>query len=285
MAKGGVVNLLLLVAVLALLLRTSEASIGMENDAEEEKELHLSRTKDAYSFLEASLNALEDNTPPPSPYERVKRKTSQAELGYIHHEMIKKLKIEKLDNITNIRNVIIRCVSDSMQHTMRAITSILEEVLSYNEFCTSLDEHFSYLYDANVTFKKIIKSCRTATEDELRGNYLSLYVEDFKLILQTLKSPHISFRDFDDISKCFAKFYQSFISPFQAYVHDTSFYMKFIGSYRNLEGLYKVEDFVKEFLKTFHARMSTEEITLFFDELFSIYTRSFSHDRCLYQQK
>ncbi|EUD65613.1 hypothetical protein C922_03859 [Plasmodium inui San Antonio 1] len=283
MAKGSVINLVLL-AALALLLRTSWASIGMENDAEEERELHLSRRQDSYSFLEASLNALEVKTPL-SPYERVKRKTSHAELGYVHHEMIKKLKIEKLDNITNIRNIVSRCVSDSIQHTMRAITSILEEVLSYNEFCTSLDEHFSYLYDANVTFKIIIKTCRTATENELRGNYLSLYVEDFKSILQALKSPHISFHDLDDMSKCLAKFYQSFISPFQVYVPETSLYMKFIGAYTNLNGLYKVEDFVKEFLKTFHAGMSEEEITLFFDNLFRLYTRSFSHGRCLYQQK
>ncbi|ANQ07999.1 Uncharacterized protein PCOAH_00020920 [Plasmodium coatneyi] len=284
MAKGRVVSLLLLLATLALLLRISGSSIGMENDAEEEKELQLSRTKDAYSFLEASLNALEVN-PPLSPYDRVKRKISNAELGYIHHEMMKKLKTEKLNNITNIRNIISRCVSDSIQHTMRAATSILEEVLSYNEFCTSLDEHFSYLYDANVEFKKIVKSCRTATEDELRANYLSLYVEDFKLILQELKKPHISFHDFDDISKCMAKFYQSFISPFQVYVSDTSFYAKFVEAYTNLNGLHKVDDLVEEFLKTFNERMSTEEITLFFGELFSAYTRSFSHGRCLYQQK
>ncbi|CAA9987905.1 conserved Plasmodium protein, unknown function [Plasmodium knowlesi strain H] len=284
MTRGRVANLLFLLAVLAFLLRTMGASIGMENDAEEEKELHLSRTKDAYSFLEASLNALEVNKPP-SPYEKVKRNISHAQMGYIHHEMIKKLKNEKLNNITNIRNVISRCVSDSIQHTMRAITSILEEVLSYNEFCTSLDEHFSYLYDANITFKKIVKSCRTVTEDKLRGNYLSQYVEDFKLILQALKSPHISFHDFDDISKCMAKFYQSFISPFQVYVPETSFYRKFVEVYANVKGLQKIENFVKEFLKTFHAAMSTEEITLFFDELFSIYTRSSSQGRCLYQQK
>ncbi|GAB66177.1 hypothetical protein PCYB_083380 [Plasmodium cynomolgi strain B] len=286
MERRRVVNLLLLLllAALALLLRTNGASIGMENDAEEEKALHLSRTKDSYSFLEASLNALEVNTPL-SPYERVKRNISHAEVGYIHHEMIKKLKIEKLGNITNIRNVISRCVSDSIQHTMRAITSILQEVLSYNEFCTSLDQHFSYLYDENVTFKKIVKSCTTATEDELRENYLSLYVEDFKLILQALKKPHISFHDFDDISKCLAKFYQSFISPFQVYVPATSSYKKFILEYTNAKGIFKEEDYVKEFLKTFHSRMSTEEITLFFDDIFSLYTRSFSYGRCLYKQK
>ncbi|KMZ80789.1 hypothetical protein PVIIG_06517 [Plasmodium vivax India VII] len=116
MAKWRAANLLLL-AALALLLRTRGASIEVENDAQEEKELHLSRIKDAYSFLEASLNALEVNTPH-SLDEAVPKKLSQKQLGYAHHEMLKKLKLQKLNNITNIRNVIIRCVSDSRRDEM-----------------------------------------------------------------------------------------------------------------------------------------------------------------------
>ncbi|EDL44827.1 hypothetical protein, conserved [Plasmodium vivax] len=283
MAKWRAANLLLL-AALALLLRTRGASIEVENDAQEEKELHLSRIKDAYSFLEASLNALEVNTPH-SLDEADPKKLSQKQLGYAHHEMLKKLKLQKLNNITNIRNVIIRCVSDSIQHAMGALVSILQEVLSYNEFCTSLDEHFSYLYETNVTFKQIIKSCSTSTEIELRENYLSLYVEDFKLILQVLKNPNITFRDFDDISKCFVEFYKSFITPFQAYVPRTSLYMEFIKTHKNFNDYYSEAEIVREFLKTYLTGMSTEQITLFFDNLFNIYTRSFSYGRCLYHQK
>ncbi|GAW80664.1 hypothetical protein, conserved [Plasmodium gonderi] len=269
------------ILTLTLLLSQNGMSMGKEDEQDQGKELHLTRIKESYSFLEASLNGLEVNGTH-SNYENIKRKISHVDLSTLHETLIKNLKFAKMENIVNLKDVILNCITKTILHITRAMDSILEEVLQYDEFCTTLDKHFSYLYDKNLTIKQVVKSCNRITKKKLMDNYLSLYNDDVNTILAQLKENNIKFQHFDQISNCLHEFYKKITSSFDKYVYETTLYKEFMLNFKDSGNPLVPVNNVKTFLKTLDSNTPEPVILLFFDELFNIYTSNTFSRPCFY---
>ncbi|SBT34413.1 conserved Plasmodium protein, unknown function [Plasmodium ovale wallikeri] len=76
---------------------------GSLSEGAQNTELYLTRTKQAYNFLEDSLNALDGKTPV---QENVKQRISTIDLATAHNALLKDLRFSKLKDIINIKKFV-----------------------------------------------------------------------------------------------------------------------------------------------------------------------------------
>ncbi|CRG94300.1 conserved Plasmodium protein, unknown function [Plasmodium gallinaceum] len=253
--------------------------LSSSNNKKENNELYLTRTKESYNFLEASLNIINNKGPS---YNSVLNKLSNVDLPNVHHEVIKNLKFDKLKEIVNIKNSILNCILESVLHMVKALPAIIEEILEYNEFCSSIETQFSFLYAVDNEYQEKIEDCRTSTTDSIINSYFSFYLEDIDLIVKKYKEkPGDIFNRFDSIVECLDEFYKKVTRPFNEHVKETELFKDFMTKYIKPPGSTYV-DYLKAFLDNFDSNWSNEKITGFFDELYYIYSTNNSYISCFY---
>ncbi|CRG98753.1 conserved Plasmodium protein, unknown function [Plasmodium relictum] len=249
------------------------------NNAKENNELYLTRTNESYNFLEASLNAINNKRPS---YDDVLKKLSAVNLPNIHHEMIKNLKFDKLKEILNIKNSILNCILESVLQMVKALPAIVQEILEYNEFCSSIEVQFSFLFAVDAEYKEKIEDCRRETTDSIITGYFSFYLDDINLIVKRYKEkPDDIFNRFDSIVECLDEFYKKVTRPFNEHVKETELFRDFMNNYNKPKNAAYV-DYLKEFLDNFDPNWSNEKITGFFDELYYIYSTNNTYISCFY---
>ncbi|KAI4838932.1 hypothetical protein MKS88_002443 [Plasmodium brasilianum] len=258
--------------VLVLLLHSPRTVIHSNTAANEQNnELYLTRKKESYNFLEESLNSLEGSKA--STFETVKRRVYSVDLSIAHDKIIMDLKFSMLKNIINVKNNILNCISESILHMVRAIEPILEETLTYNKFCTSIEEQFFPLYEIDEIYKDKIEGCRESTHDTIFLNYFGIPINDVELTLNTYKfDPEIMFRHLNHIENCLNEFYLKMNRPFNEYVKETELYRNFMKTYKKGDTNIENVDYIKVFLDKFDSGWDTTKVLEFFDEMYDHYS-------------
>ncbi|SOV10922.1 conserved Plasmodium protein, unknown function [Plasmodium sp. gorilla clade G2] len=242
-------------------------------------ELNISRISSSNNFLELSLNALKPNN---NIYDDIKKKISNIDVNNIHDEVVKILKFEKLKSIIDIKTSILNCLSESILHMLRSLPAIVEEVTTYNEFCSSLEKMFSFLNDIDDEYKIKIQKCRGVTTDKIIENYFFFHLNDITTIVNIYKNkPNIMFLRFNEITHCLEEFYQKITNPFDEHVKHTELFKNFMKTYKKPHKSNYI-DYLKAFLDNFNQNIEKDKILFFFDELYYYYSVNHTYIACFY---
>ncbi|SBT76812.1 conserved Plasmodium protein, unknown function [Plasmodium ovale] len=251
---------------------------GSLSEGAQNTELYLTRTKQAYNFLEDSLNALDGKTPV---QENVKQRISTIDLATAHNALLKDLRFSKLKDIINIKKFVFEGIMQMVMHMLQSLPTILEEVLTQSEFCTSIEAHFSFLYEIDETYENKIKACNEETRETIIFNYFFLYLQDSSNVVENFKEePGAIFRRLGYIENCLEEFYKKVTSSFHEYLQETELYKDFIKNYERPIDAQNNVNYVEIFLKRFDKNLGKKEIIDFFEELNYHYSINNSHIPC-----
>ncbi|CAD2086244.1 conserved Plasmodium protein, unknown function [Plasmodium vinckei brucechwatti] len=255
------------------------------NDDEEKKsnDIYLSKCDKSYNFLETKLK--NSDSPDNLSYKDVQKKIFDIDLNTLHASLLNNLRINSLRNIIDIKSAIFNCVINSLRQMAKALPAVLEEVFTYNEFCKSIEEAFSFLYEINESYEFMIKECAYMTQDEILYSYFNTYIQDIEDVIKIYREdPSQIFSKFEFVITCLNEFYRKITGNFYPYIKDTTLFKQYMNDHEYKKTNSKTDDikYIEEFIKHFRENADKVDVVNFLQEIYNFYFVNSFYISCFY---
>lgn len=167
----------------------------------------------------------------------------------------------------------------------KALPAILEEIFEYNEFCKSIEEVFSFLYEIDETYEYIIKSCLELTKSQILYNYFNSYIQDIDEVIKMYRNdPSKIFSKFDYVIICLNELYRKITGNFYPYIKDTALFNKYMSEvkYKKNNEAKDGTNHIEEFIKYFRENVHNIDVIVFFQEVYNFYLVNNFYISCFY---
>ncbi|KEG01019.1 conserved Plasmodium protein, unknown function [Plasmodium vinckei vinckei] len=255
------------------------------NNDEENKSsnIYLSKCDKSYNFLENPLKI--SNSPDNLSYEDVQKQIFDIDLNTLHVSLLNNLRISNLRSIIDIKSAIFNCIINTFRQMAKALPAVLEEVFTYNEFCKSIEETFSFLYEIDETYEFMIKTCSDNTPNEIVYTYFNTYIQDIEDVIKIYREdPSLIFSKFEFVMTCLNEFYRKITGNFYPYIKDTTLFKQYMSDHEYKKTNSKTDDikYIEEFIKYFRENVDKIDVMNFFQEIYNFYYVNSFYISCFY---
>ncbi|CXI03470.1 conserved Plasmodium protein, unknown function [Plasmodium berghei] len=269
---------------LIVLFNKNNNFINCNNDeGNKNTNIYLSKCDKSYNFLEnpPKFSDASDSLA----YEYAQKKIFDIDLNTLHISLIKNLQFSKFRNIIDVKSSIFNCIIKTFQQMTKALPAILEEIFEYNEFCKSIEEVFSFLYEIDETYEYIIKSCLELTKSQILYNYFNSYIQDIDEVIKMYRNdPSKIFSKFDYVIICLNELYRKITGNFYPYIKDTALFNKYMSEvkYKKNNEAKDGTNHIEEFIKYFRENVHNIDVIVFFQEVYNFYLVNNFYISCFY---
>lgn len=167
----------------------------------------------------------------------------------------------------------------------KALPAVLEEVFTYNPFCKSIEEVFSFLYEIDERYEHLIKNCAETTQSRILYTYFNTYIQDIEDVIDIYRDdPSIIFSKFEFVIICLNEFYRKITGNFYPYVKDTALFTKYMDNHEYKKNNSKTDDikYIEEFIKYIRENVDKIDVIEFIQELYDLYSINNFYISCFY---
>ncbi|SCL98501.1 conserved Plasmodium protein, unknown function [Plasmodium chabaudi chabaudi] len=269
---------------LIMLFSVKSYFVKCNNDEEKKNDsIYLSKCDKSYNFLETKLKNSDslDNLS----YEDVQKQIFDIDLNTLHVSLLNNLRINNLRNIIDIKTSIFNCIINTFRQMAKALPAVLEEVFTYNPFCKSIEEVFSFLYEIDERYEHLIKNCAETTQSRILYTYFNTYIQDIEDVIDIYRDdPSIIFSKFEFVIICLNEFYRKITGNFYPYVKDTALFTKYMDNHEYKKNNSKTDDikYIEEFIKYIRENVDKIDVIEFIQELYDLYSINNFYISCFY---